>query len=200
MIAKLTTYKYRALVVYNPAAAAANAVVLAGLQPGQHPRLLVGQQQLALFSHGRPTNAVLALTGQDVDFVLGAIQPQQIGQHRPSYINAILIQSRGQAASAACTQCRGGPGLRPFPKCRSVRGHFGGACANCKWRDHGLRCSLHRESPGDDESGDEGEDERRSRSPRGDAGRTAGRRRLGGPRLGERGLLGAGTQQDPIVL
>ncbi|KAF2228495.1 hypothetical protein EV356DRAFT_457712, partial [Viridothelium virens] len=35
-------------------------------------------------------------------------------------------------------------GLRPFPECRQMPSHFGGACANCKWRDHGARCRFPR--------------------------------------------------------
>ena len=151
--------------------------------------------------HAHGQRAVLALPGVDVAFVLGAILPHQIGSHRPSYINAILIQSRGQAPPRACLQCRGGPGLRPFPECRRVPGHFGGACANCKWRDHGARCSFVR---GDDDGDDGSDDQRppprggsRSRSPGGDRGPI--RRRLPGPKQGERRLLGpAGSAGNPI--
>ena len=164
----------------------------------RHSRLDVGQQQLAPFIHTAPGRVVLALPGQDVDFVRGAISPPQIGQHRASYINAILIQSRGRAEPQACTQCRAPrPGLRPFPVCHRLAGHFGGACANCKWRDHGARCSFVRRPGNDGDGADGGDDERRSRSPAAED-RTQGR--LGGPRLGERRMLGAGTQQDPLVL
>ncbi|OJD20796.1 hypothetical protein ACJ73_07867, partial [Blastomyces percursus] len=55
---------------------------------------------------------------------------------------AILIQSRGRPEVQACAACRGGPGLRPFPECRRLPGHFGGACDNCKWRDRAIRCSV----------------------------------------------------------
>ena len=54
-----------------------------------------------------------------------------------------------QPACEACTATH--PELRPFPKCRRVAGHFGGACANCKWRDHGARCFVR------DDSSDEGD-------------------------------------------
>ncbi|OJD20098.1 hypothetical protein ACJ73_08569 [Blastomyces percursus] len=85
---------------------------------------------------------VLALPGQDVVFVRGAITEVQVRSHRPSYINVLLIQSRGQPEPHACTACRDGPGFRPFPECRRVPGHFGGACGNCKWQDHAARCSV----------------------------------------------------------
>jgi Protein of unknown function (DUF3716) len=31
-----------------------------------------------------------------------------------------------------------------------LAGHFGGACANCKWRDHAARCSV-RDSQDDND-------------------------------------------------
>jgi hypothetical protein len=34
------------------------------------------------------------------------------------------------------------PGLRPFPECRRLPGHFGECCGNCKWRDHAFKCSV----------------------------------------------------------
>jgi Protein of unknown function (DUF3716) len=125
----------RALVLYNAAVAHASA--------GQDPVLVVGGQQMAAFVHSPQGRAVLALPGRDVVFVRGAITPKQVGSHRPSYINAILIQSRGNVVSSPCTGCQGPRhGPRPFPECRRLPGHFGGSCGNCKWRDHAARCSV----------------------------------------------------------
>ena len=121
--------------MYNAAVAAAVA--------GQNPVLVVGGQQLSPYVHSPQGRAVLALPGADVPFVRGAITPAQVGSHRPSYLNAILIQSRGVVSAVACDACAGDrPGLRPFPECRRVPGHFGGCCGNCKWRDHAVRCSA----------------------------------------------------------
>ncbi len=39
--------------------------------------------------------------------------------------------------------------VRPFPVCMRLSNHFGGAYANCKWRDHVDRCSI-RDSQTDD--------------------------------------------------
>jgi Protein of unknown function (DUF3716) len=81
--------------------------------------------------------------------------PAQMGSHRASYINAILIQSRGVARNPPCGACAADrPGLRPFPECRRIQGHFGGCCGNCKWRDHAARCTA-RNIESDDEDGDE---------------------------------------------
>ena len=121
--------------LYNAALALAPA--------GQDPVLVVGGQQMAGFIHSPQGRAVLALPGQDVTFVRGSITPAQVGSHRPSYINAILIQSRGQLVAGMCSACRATrPGLRPFPECRRLPGHFGGCCGNCKWRDHAARCTT----------------------------------------------------------
>ena len=126
----------RALVLYN-------AVVAAAQLRRQNPVLHVGGQQLAPYVHSPQGRAVLALPGQDVEFVRGSIRPSQVGSHRASYINAILIQSRGMAMDYPCSSCRNAVrGPRPFTECRRVAGHFGGACANCKWKDHASRCSV----------------------------------------------------------
>ena len=191
----------RALVLWNPTAtaAAANTAALALVPIGQNPRLEVAQQQqqqqqqLASWVHGVPGNSVLALPGQHVDFVVGAIQPCQIGQHRASYINAILIQSQGQPPPQACTQCQSPcPGLRPFPVCHSLRGHFGGSCGNCKWRDYGSQCSLVRRLSEDKRSSREkGDGGLCSRSP-GSQEETNCIKQVEGPQAGERELLEAG--------
>ncbi|PGH03923.1 hypothetical protein GX51_03759 [Blastomyces parvus] len=45
----------------------------------------------------------------------------QVRSHRPSYINALLIQSRGRPGLYACLACRNDrPGLHPFPECRKL--------------------------------------------------------------------------------
>ena len=87
---------------------------------------------------------VLALPGQDVAFVRGRITGAQVLSQRPGYINAILIQSRGASCTGddSCFQCRTNPGRGPFLECRSINGHFGGCCGNCKWRDHAACCTL----------------------------------------------------------
>lgn len=60
------------------------------------------------------------------------ITPEQVRHARASYVNALLIQSRGVLMEAHCTRCQAGRG--PFPECH-VQGHFGGCCGNCKWPD-----------------------------------------------------------------
>jgi hypothetical protein len=120
----------------------------------------VGGQELAPWVHSAPAQAVLRLPGCSVAWVRGSITLPQILSHRPSYINAILIQSRGRPERRACLTCRRSiSGPRPFPECRRVPGHFGGACGNCKWRDHASRCTV-RDGLGEEQiDGDNDSDE-----------------------------------------
>lgn len=122
--------------------------------------LYVGGQQLEPFCHNDLQRAVLALPGRNVIIVRAAMQEYQVRSHRPSYINALLIASRGVEQVYPCQHCvrsaiwyGGWP--RPFPLCIKLRGHFGGSCANCKWPDRAASCSIRDEgSPGgDDEDG-----------------------------------------------
>ncbi|EDN08635.1 predicted protein [Histoplasma mississippiense (nom. inval.)] len=95
------------------------ALSLLGLSgpQGPHRILFVADQQLSPFTHSPQSRAVLALPGQDVPFVRGSMTELQVRSHRPSYINAILIQSRGRTEPHACLACRSAhPGLRPFPQ------------------------------------------------------------------------------------
>ena len=78
-------------VVRWDAAQAAVALAALALAAQQQPLLLVGGQQLAPYAHSPQSRAVLALPGVDVAFILGRISPRQLGSHRPSYINAVLI-------------------------------------------------------------------------------------------------------------
>jgi hypothetical protein len=63
----------RALILYNAAVAHALA--------GQNTVLVLGGQQMAAFVHSPQGCAVLALPGQDVVFIQGAITPKQVGSH-----------------------------------------------------------------------------------------------------------------------
>ena len=114
--------------------------------PGRHPVLPIGGTSLlSPYVHTSTGRILLSLPGEDVQFVRGSIFASQIQQHRPSYINALLIQSRGVVLAQPCTNCRHGQGMKPFPECRHVPGAFGGACANCKWPDWASQCSVRDE-------------------------------------------------------
>ncbi|EDN11037.1 predicted protein [Histoplasma mississippiense (nom. inval.)] len=95
------------------------ALSLLGLSgpQGPHRILFVADQQLSPFTRSPQSRAVLGLPGQDVPSVRGSMTELQVRSHRPSYINAFLIQSRGRTEPHACLACRSAhPGLRPFPQ------------------------------------------------------------------------------------
>lgn len=79
-----------------------------------------------------------ALPSHDIEVYIGRLNITAIPT-RPSYLNAVLIQSRGTVAQ--CFHCRRNPTRGPFPECRATD-FFGGCCANCKYRDHGARCEI----------------------------------------------------------
>lgn len=133
--------KRRALVLYRPPGQQNHIWQLdTAAESSQRGVLRIGGQQLAPFVHTRRPAALLALPGQDVPYTPGAMTGGQVLQHRVSYITALLIQSRGQVELNPCTGCQ--RRMLPFSECRRVPGHFGGCCGNCKWPDHGARCSF----------------------------------------------------------
>ena len=85
------------MVLYNAVVAAQNQA--AQQQQGlvvRNPVLRVRGNVLAPYCHNLLQRALLNLrNGFDVPYVINAITPNQVATHRPSYINAILIQSRG---------------------------------------------------------------------------------------------------------
>ena len=101
------------------------------------------------------------MPGRDIYFVRGYICLVQIHSARPSYINAVLIQSRGVLVPGGCNICRTRLVMRPFPECRILFGHFGDSCGNYKWPDHASRYrhNLDDSDGHDNEDEDEDEDE-----------------------------------------
>jgi hypothetical protein len=94
--------------------------------------LLLGGQELSGYIHTDIQRHLLALPGRDVEFICDRINWHQLWQHQPSYINAMLIQSRGTRLTQPCEGCRSVQGRPVFPECRHVPGAFNRCCANCK--------------------------------------------------------------------
>jgi hypothetical protein len=117
------------------------ALTLPAAQQPDHPILIIGAQQMASAVRSSTGRAILAEPGSDVPFVRGAISDRQFANERVSYVNAVLIQSRGFEAKEPCARCRT-TGFRPFPTCRKHPAHFGGCCGNCKWPDFGKDCTI----------------------------------------------------------
>jgi len=81
-----------------------------------------------------------------IEFVQGWITARHIASRRPSYINGLLIHSRGDDAPVSCQQCterRAKYALGPFLSCRVLPGYFHNSCSNCKWFDNTSLCSLY---------------------------------------------------------
>ena len=83
---------------------------------------------------------------QVIFFMSGWITAKHIASKRPSYVNGLLIHSRGNDATHECTRCtekRAKNSLGPFLSCRTLPGYFGDSCSNCKWFDNTSQCSLY---------------------------------------------------------
>lgn len=79
-------------------------------------------------------------------FVQGWITGRHIASKRPSYINGLLIHSRGEDSPVQCAQCaerRSKNALGPFITCRILAGNYHNSCSNCKWFDNTSACSLY---------------------------------------------------------
>ncbi|KAL1879093.1 hypothetical protein VTK73DRAFT_7317 [Phialemonium thermophilum] len=79
-------------------------------------------------------------------FVQGWITARHIATQRPSYVNGLLIHSRGEDSPLSCAQCverRAKNALGPFLTCRILSGTFHNSCSNCKWFDNTSACSLY---------------------------------------------------------
>jgi hypothetical protein len=112
--------------------------------------------QIPLLIHGvfltrLCTNAdqrrVLAMPSWPVLYTPGSIRGEQFTNQRLSYINAFLIQSRGQLVDRPCDECvrisqESALSMHPFPICARLPGNWRGACANCKWLDKAKLCSC----------------------------------------------------------
>lgn len=118
--------------------------------------LLASKDKLRPYIFSAQSQALFAQQpGRDITFTRNTIQPRHIESCRQSYINAILIQSRGTAPRKACDRClkksatgRTKTTVKRFAECRVVKGHFDGCCANCKWSDAGNKCSFVRNEHG----------------------------------------------------
>jgi hypothetical protein len=56
--------------------------------------------------------------------------------------------SRGRVVAHPCLKCRDPAGCHPFPQCIRLAGFWDGCCANCKWPDHAIRCTVRNPGEG----------------------------------------------------
>ncbi|KAK3372750.1 hypothetical protein B0T24DRAFT_241827 [Lasiosphaeria ovina] len=83
---------------------------------------------------------------ESIYFVQNWITARHIASQRPSYVNGLLIHSRGSDAPISCSQCaerRNKHALGPFLTCRTLPGYYHSSCSNCKWFDNTSVCSLY---------------------------------------------------------
>ena len=104
--------------------------------------LPLGGDTLGRWVWSPQAQGVFALPGGSLYYVRGRMNPMQILPGRPSYINALLMQSRGFKQAVACTRCQDRKKRSVFPECRRVPGHFGSCCGNCKWPDKASYCRF----------------------------------------------------------
>ena len=96
--------------------------------------------------HDTQRNIFRMPSRETILFVQGWITAKHIASQRPSYVNGLLIHSRGQDAAVACVQCaekRSKYALGPFLSCRVLPGTYHNSCSNCKWFDNTSSCSLY---------------------------------------------------------
>ena len=186
----LMLVRCRAMVLYNAVEAAENLAI-----DGENPLLVCGGQELAGACHNQLQLAALSLPGRNVRYFAGAIRLDQIASQRQSYINGVLIQSRGSASPSPCAACR--KNLHPFTECVQLLGHWGGCCGNCKWKDFGARCSAFVQGSGKTRGGGSG------RGGRGGSGSGRGGGSAGGSSGGSGARAGGpflllGSENAPI--
>jgi hypothetical protein len=104
----------------------------------QSPVLPVQDQLLAQYVHNNEQRNLLGRPGRGVAFTPGRVNAHQIHSKRPSYINALIIQSRGVLCRQPCLCCWTRQGHTTFPECHQILDAFGGCCANCKWPDQAV--------------------------------------------------------------
>ncbi|EDN05524.1 predicted protein [Histoplasma mississippiense (nom. inval.)] len=102
------------------------------------------------------------------------------GSKPPAIVHQCHSHSISRPDGATCMPCLPECSSRSSAECRRLPGHFGGACGNCKWRDHAIRCSE-RDGEGvevieivDDDDDEEDGPQRRMRGPSGQQLLTAG--------------------------
>ena len=112
-------------------------VVSIGIRAALTEQSLVHETQRAIFR--LPSR-------ETIHFVQGWITARHIASQRPSYVNGLLIHSRGHDAPVSCLQCierRDKHALGPFLTCRVLPGSYHNSCSNCKWFDNTSACSLY---------------------------------------------------------
>lgn len=87
------------------------------------------------------TGSIRCHPSHPISLTPGWIKGHLLDTEAPSYINAMLVQSRGALSTVPCDLCVR-LGSNPFVDCVRSPGDFRGACGNCKWRAKTVQCSV----------------------------------------------------------
>lgn len=97
-----------------------------------------GNKALQELCHTNEQKEVWRFPSYEFEVVEGSLKVSQFLTHRPSYVNALLIASRGIKVPSVCTNNKKGV----FPESVRLPGWWGGCCAGCKWMDGAAKCSY----------------------------------------------------------
>ena len=110
---------------------------------GQNPSLWLPPQALDFWCSDQAQRTVQALPVQRaISWTPGSLRASQIVSGRKSYVNALLIYTRGLVSASCGMYCRIDRSGRPFTQCVRIPGSWGGCCANCKWYDWASQCPV----------------------------------------------------------
>lgn len=110
---------------------------------GQNPSVWMPPQALDFWCSSREQRTVQALPVQRaISWAPGSLQASQIVSGRPSYVNALLIYTRGLVSAPCGLRCHTNHSNRPFSQCVRIPGYWDGCCANCKWLDWASQCPV----------------------------------------------------------
>lgn len=97
-----------------------------------------GEVALSQLCHTEEQRRAFALPSHPFVVRVGRIRPEQLLTHRPSYVNGLLIASRGtMIPTGGCMRSRGTFGIPTV-----LFGFWRGCCAGCKWKDQSTHCAF----------------------------------------------------------
>ncbi|KAK5139300.1 hypothetical protein LTR04_003706 [Oleoguttula sp. CCFEE 6159] len=97
-----------------------------------------GNEALLQLCHTADQKTVWTFPSYEFTVRKGSLTAAQLITGRPSYVNAVLIASRGLAQRNACANNT----LSVFKDQVRIPGYWGGSCAGCKWKDGSAHCSY----------------------------------------------------------
>ncbi|KAL4788754.1 hypothetical protein BDV19DRAFT_383652 [Aspergillus venezuelensis] len=97
-----------------------------------------GNRALFDLCHNEIQKEVWAFPSYEFVVRVGSLSVKQLQTARPSYVNAILIASRGVKVREPCKH----NSRWVFGEQVRIPGYWNGCCAGCKWKDGGAKCTY----------------------------------------------------------